>query len=251
MKKESVIASMTLEEKQKNITLLEKMKVVERSIFSAERKISVTERWDKASVQVISMLNFEKLILSVLWDSLNNTTRYTHNIQHEFNNDVCLDVWKIRLNKEINKEFVGKASTDEYNNWRNVLPFKGNLKDEPTLYFFQDYYGGGKEEVKKNAIPVIILDLPHNSSGDGVARFIRAFPQAMINEIHSCIKYVDNKPVSFLSIVFNPGMIKYIVNFTEDGFKEGTCVMRQHWHFETRKPGNLSEYLCISIENEE
>lgn len=235
MKKERIIASMNLEEREKMLSLLNKMKVLERAIFPVEDMESMIERWEKGRVNEISMLNFEKLILAVIWYSLNTITRYNHMIQHELNDNVSLDVWKIRLNQEINKVFVEKAGTEEYNEWRNVLPFKNHLKDEPTLYFFQNYLGG----------PIIILDLPHTSSGDGVARFIRQFPQAMIGEIHSCIKYINDKPVSFLSIVFYPESIKYFVRFSEDGFKEGTDIMHQHWHFEI-KPANMSEYICVN-----
>lgn len=248
MKKERIIASMNLEEKTKILSLLKKMKATERALFPVEDIENMTDRWEKGRVQEISMLDFERIILAVIWHSLNTGTRYNHVIQHELNDDVSLDVWKIRLNQEINKVFVGKAGTEEYNEWRNVLPFKNHLKDEPTLYFFQDYLGGGSQEVEKLALPIIILDLPHTSSGDGVARFIREFPQAMIDEIHSCTKYIDNKPVSFLSIVFAPGMIKYFVRFSEDGFKEGTDIMHQHWHFEIKKPANMSEYICVNIE---
>lgn len=241
---EEIIASMTMEEKEKVRSLLQKLKATRHISFTAaESTEDEYKRWEELDVMPISMIIFEKIILTVLWYPLNTSRRYGHSFQRKLNDDITLDVWKIRLNSDINKNFVGKANTEEYNEWRNAFPFKNNLKDEPTLFFFQTYVGGGKEDLKKLGFPIIILDLPHNSSGDGIGHFINQFPEGMIEEIHPCIKYVDGKPVSFLSIVFDPMIMKILVKFSESEFEDGTDVIRQHWYQRIVSQSEI-EYIC-------
>lgn len=214
--------------------------------FYPRNKINL-EKWGKVKPIPVDMVFIEKMLLSMLWPALNCSIQYGHCFQHALNDDITLDVWKVRLDNEIYEIFGGNVGSEGFNDWRNHPPFKGNLMNEPTLYFFQNYIGGEDEKVKKLYAPIIILDLPYDCAGDGIAFFISGFPVGMVDEFHPCIRMVDDKPMPFLSIVLNPGKLRVFVKFDETEFREGETVLHQHWHREIVSVQEC-KYKCVRVE---
>lgn len=249
MKQEDIVRNMSLSEQAKIGKILRSLKALSRNLYIPNESPRLSmQRWEKLDILPVSIDIFEKIILSTLFSTLNSFVRYGCDINPELNENITLDVWKVRLNNDIVKCFKEKTTMGNYSEWRNLPPFKGNLKDEPTLYFFHDFHEGDGKEIQFSPSPIIILDLTHNSVGSGIGNFIIDYPEGMIAEIHPCIKYIDKKPVAFLSLVFQPMIVKMLIEPRTSELLEEHDIIHQHWHFETKIPCSESEYVRINID---